>query len=118
MRRIDCPCKPLIVLTTILLFAVGCARQQERRSGTPEYHRIKGLVMAIEPARNRIIIAHEEIPNYMKAMTMPFVVRDSSLINGIEVGDSVFGVVARRPSGMWLDSLTVFRSARSSDHHQ
>jgi Cu/Ag efflux protein CusF len=118
MKRNVRPHTPLVVLTTILLFAVGCGRQQENQSGTPEHHRIKGLVMAIEPERNRIIIAHEEVPHFMKAMTMPFTFKDSSLIKGLEVGDSVLGIVARRQSEMWIDSLTVFRSARSAELHQ
>jgi Cu/Ag efflux protein CusF len=43
----------------------------------------------------------------MKAMTMPFTVRDSSMLRGIEVGDSVRGVVTVKKSEVWLDSLTV-----------
>jgi len=71
--------------------------------------------MALEPARNRVIIAHEEIPHYMKAMTMPFTVRDSSMLRGIEVGDSVRGAVTVQKSGVWLDSLTVIAKMSSPE---
>ena len=73
--------------------------------------------MALEPVRNRIIIAHEEIPHYMKAMTMPFTVRDSSLLRWIEVGDSVLGVVTVKKSEVWLDSLTIVARTGSSETH-
>ena len=99
----------------VLVCAVGCARQQQKQGIAVEYHRIRGLVMAVEPSRNRLIIAHEAIPHVMKAMTMPFFVKDSSLMKGVEVGDSVTGVVARRQSDMWLDSLTVVRTLSSPD---
>jgi len=71
--------------------------------------------MELEPSRNRVVIAHEEIPHYMKAMTMPFTVRDSSMLRGIEVGDSVRGVVIVSKSGARLDSLTVVARAASSE---
>jgi Cu/Ag efflux protein CusF len=71
--------------------------------------------MALEPARNRVIIAHEEIPYYMKAMTMPFTVRDISMLRGIGVGDSVRGIVTVKESEVWLDSLTVVVKMSSSE---
>jgi len=71
--------------------------------------------MALEPARNRVIIAHEKIPDYMKAMTMPFTVKDSSMLRGIEVGDSVRGVVTVKKSEVWLDSLIVVARIASSE---
>jgi len=108
----------LIALAIVLIVAAGCARHQENKAGAPEFHRIKGLVLAVDSSRNRLVIAHEEIPHYMKAMTMAFVVKDTSLLRGVEVGDSVIGVVARRQSEVWIDSITVFHSEPpSKDHH-
>jgi len=83
-----------------------------------QHHQIRGLVMALEPARNRIVIAHEEIPHYMKAMTMPFTVRDSSMLRGIEVGDSVSGVVTVKKSEVRLDSLIVVARVSSPEARQ
>jgi protein SCO1/2 len=97
----------VLALALVLVCGVGCSRQEGKPESSAEHHQIRGLVMALEPARNRIIIAHEEIPHYMKAMTMPFTVRDSSVLRGIEVGDSVRGAVIVKKSEVWLDSLTV-----------
>jgi protein SCO1/2 len=108
------------VLTLVLMLAcaVGCSRQEGKQESSAQHHQIRGLVMALEPARNRVIIAHEEIPHYMKAMTMPFTVRDSSILREIEVGDSVRGVVTVKRSEVWLDSLTVIaRTASSETRH-
>ena len=49
----------------------------------------QGEVRRIERDANSITIAHEDVPGYMPAMTMPFAVEDLSLLEGIEVGDRV-----------------------------
>lgn len=104
-----------VVLIGVLLLAsiVGCNKQE----GPAQRHQIKGLVMALDSTRNRVVIAHEEIPHYMKAMTMPFTVRESNVLRGIEVGDSVRGVVTVKKSEVWLDSLTVIARMSSSEPH-
>lgn len=48
-----------------------------------------GVVKSIEAEKKTILIAHQEIPNYMKAMTMQFDLRDASLVKGIAVGDKI-----------------------------
>ena len=100
---------PTQILLTLLVLscASGCDSQERKPVGAVQYYELKGLVMALEPSRNRVIIAHEEIPHFMKAMTMSFTVKDASLLQGIEVGDSVNGVLAVRRPDVWLDSLTV-----------
>ncbi|MCX6145134.1 MAG: copper-binding protein [Ignavibacteriales bacterium] len=97
----------LLFLIVVLLSANGCARQENGESRPARYHPLKGQVVALEPASSLITIAHEKIPDFMEAMTMPFSVKDSALFRGVEVGDSVRGVVAVRKPEIWLDSLTV-----------
>ncbi|MDP2886480.1 MAG: copper-binding protein [Ignavibacteria bacterium] len=98
----------------VLSCASGCGSQEGKPGGAVQYYELKGLVMALEPSRNRVIIAHEEIPHFMKAMTMSFTIKDTSLLQGIEVGDSVRGVLEVRRPDVWLDSLTVVENMTSS----
>lgn len=49
----------------------------------------KGVVRAIDASKKTILIAHEDIPGFMKAMTMEFDLRDASLAKGISVGDPI-----------------------------
>lgn len=108
MNRLARKNRTQILLTLLFLsWASGCGRQEGKPGGDVQYFELKGLVMALEPSRNRVIIAHEEIPHFMKAMTMSFTVKDTSLLQGIEVGDSVRGVLAVRRPDVWLDSLTI-----------
>jgi protein SCO1/2 len=97
----------LLVLVVLFLGVNGCGRQEKGENRPANYHHLRGQVVALEPASSLITIAHEKIPNFMEAMTMPFSVKDSALFRGVEVGDSVLGVVAIRKPEIWLDSLTV-----------
>ena len=48
-----------------------------------------GVVISIPPNKKMVVIRHDVIPGFMNAMTMPFNVADSSILNGIYPKDSV-----------------------------
>lgn len=48
-----------------------------------------GVVISITPNKKQVIIKHGTIPGFMEAMTMPFNVSDSSLLDDIHPKDSV-----------------------------
>lgn len=107
----------VLFLVIFLVSAAGCQTQAGKDPGSARTYHIKGLVMALQPARKRIVIAHEEIPQYMKAMTMPFSVPDTTRMQGIEVGDSVRGILVVEKSGAWLDSLIIIAKVPPSETH-
>jgi Cu/Ag efflux protein CusF len=86
----------ILLIIFLLVFTAGCGRSQEKPGSEIQRYQFKGLVMALERSRQRVTIAHGDIPNHMKAMTMSFAVKDTNLLRGIEVGDSVSGVLAVR----------------------
>jgi Cu/Ag efflux protein CusF len=57
--------------------------------GAIKRHEIRGVVQTITPSKSYVNIAHEAIPDYMDAMSMFFEVRDSTVLEGIAVSDSV-----------------------------
>jgi protein SCO1/2 len=66
------------------VFAAGsCARSAAR-----EYE-LEGQVLAIDRARQEITIKHGDIPRFMPGMTMPFKVRDATLLADRVPGDLV-----------------------------
>jgi protein SCO1/2 len=50
-------------------------------------------------------IAHEEIPNYMPAMTMPFMVRDSNSLRDLKIGDTVRFKLAVTSDDSWISEI-------------
>lgn len=49
----------------------------------------RGVVRKIDPAEGYVKIRHEDIPGFMRAMTMPFAFSDRSVVEGFAEGDAV-----------------------------
>jgi protein SCO1/2 len=54
---------------------------------------LKGIVLSVAPESGRVTIRHEEIPGFMKAMTMPFQPADESILGLLHPGDEVEGIL-------------------------
>ena len=94
-------------ITLFLTIAVlSCGKKQENDTDLVTF-RLRGRVVEIDTADKVVTIAHEEIPNYMHAMTMPFKVRRPELLRGVEPGDSVYATLAVTRVASWLETLTV-----------
>ena len=90
-----------------LMFMMSCG--ENRKNGDLEFVtlEIRGKVISVDPPKHSLTISHEEIPNYMMGMTMPFRVKDSTLLAGLQPGDSVRGTLAVSRVESWIASLTV-----------
>jgi len=66
---------------------------------------VKGVVTEVIADRNKVRIAHEEIPDYMAAMTMLFDVKEARELNGLQTGDEVsFDMVVTEDDG-WIENV-------------
>jgi protein SCO1/2 len=66
---------------------------------------VKGVIKELFPERKKVKIAHEEIPNYMEAMTMMLDVKEARELSGLQAGDSVaFRMLVTEDDG-WIDQL-------------
>jgi protein SCO1/2 len=66
----------------------------------------KGKVRAIGERKDNITIAHEDIPGYMKAMTMMFEVERPETIGDVKVGDDVTFTFSDRDGRLFVESLS------------
>jgi len=65
----------------------------------------RGVVRAIFPERNTIVLTHEDIPGYMVPMTMGFVVRDPRLYEGLDIGETIRFTVRGVPPDMVITAI-------------
>jgi protein SCO1/2 len=86
--------------------AISCGRKEEKNTDIATFP-LRGEVVEIDTAGKMITIAHHDIPNYMRAMTMPFRVKNPALLHGVAVGDSVHATLAVSRVESWLETLTV-----------
>jgi len=85
--------RALVVLALVLSSPLtsSCARDSEPTSSTegtgPVRYTTRGRIEALTPMRADI--AHEDVPGYMPAMTMPFFAKEEGQLASFTVGDSV-----------------------------
>ena len=101
-----------MVLTAVWSGAVliGCNKspgeQTLNSAGTNrQVFEVKGVLKEIKPNGRTALIAHEEIPNYMPAMTMDLDVKDKKELEGLAPGDAIsFRMVVTSDDG-WIENV-------------
>lgn len=72
----------------------GChagKQSQQTQTATPSYkvYRLRGKVVAGNPTTGEVTVAHEAIPGFMDAMTMPYKLKDPSILSELHPGDVI-----------------------------
>ncbi len=71
----------------------GCRRQQQsdQDSATASYkiYKLRGKIVATNPATAEVTLNHEAIPGFMEAMTMPYKLKDPSILDELHSGDTI-----------------------------
>jgi protein SCO1 len=72
----------------------GCHRQQNEvadsaRTSSYKVYKLRGKVMSTNPSTGEVTLNHDAIPGYMHAMTMPYKLKDASIISELHSGDVI-----------------------------
>ncbi|MGV3771651.1 MAG: SCO family protein [Verrucomicrobiales bacterium] len=85
--------------------SANSSASNDRANDTNQVFHVKGVIQSLQPEKNRAIIKHEEIPNYMAAMTMPLDVKNSNELAGLKPGDEVtFKMIVNEEEG-WIEEI-------------
>src|SRR5690349_19490529 len=88
------------VVAFFLAAAAGCSSRPAgpapKAAGTASTrtthtYKLVGVVMRVSAETGQVSIAHEAIPGFMDAMTMPFTIKDHGLLEDVKEGDAVEG---------------------------
>jgi protein SCO1 len=103
-----------LLILPALLALCGCDRSVPIRPGdgaatiqttNQRVYQVKGIVLAVKPNQKSVEIKHEAVPGYMPAMTMPFDVKDTNELAGLQPGDPVsFRLIDSGTEG-WIDQI-------------
>jgi protein SCO1 len=96
--------RTIALLWLLLPLAAGCTKNKETNLVT---FPLRGEVVRVDTAKLTLTVAHQAIPNYMNAMTMPFKVRDRNLLRPLAVGDSIQATLAVSRTESWLEQIAV-----------
>jgi protein SCO1/2 len=96
--------------TIIALAAVTLAAACTRAPAHPIYQ-LSGQILVVKPETNEVLVKHEDIPGFMPAMTMPYVVKDPALIKDRVAGDLITATLNVAPEGPFLTAIVKTGSA-------
>jgi len=96
-------------LKKLLYLGLGCAVLFAACQHGARRYQLRGQVMDKNVATNEITVDHEDIPGFMQAMTMPYKVKDSAVVQEVEPGDKIAAeiVVANNGNDYWLEDVRI-----------
>jgi protein SCO1/2 len=65
----------------------------------------RGVIIQVKPAERLLEIRHEEIKGYMPPMTMPFTVKDTNELAGLQPGDFVSFQLVDAGNDGWVEQI-------------
>ncbi len=65
----------------------------------------QGVLRSVTPSGSHAVIAHEDIPGFMSAMTMPFELTDPTVLDAVAPGDAIVFVFTSGPEGVHIRSV-------------
>jgi protein SCO1 len=89
----------------LLVTVLGGCKAESART-----YPLKGQILAIAgptrpDGRHEITVKHEDIPNFMPAMTMPYIVRPPTALDGLAPGDLFTATLVRANAELYLTDL-------------
>jgi Cu/Ag efflux protein CusF len=93
------------ILIAALVILTLCAVSCQKKPTTPVIHEGVGVIEEVNADASTVQINHEEIKGYMPPMSMPYKVRDKSLLEQIKTGDKVDFTIEDSSAGIFLIGL-------------
>jgi protein SCO1/2 len=94
----------ILLAGCVALALLGCGRSTNSDEGA-EHYDTRGIVRGFSPDRSAIEIQHENIPDFMPSMTMPFVARERKEIADLKTGDSISFRMTVTRNDFWVENV-------------
>ncbi len=103
-----------------LVALAGCHSGQNAVTQSPagqniKVYKLRGKVVATDASKGEVTLDHEAIPGFMDAMTMPYKLKDASILGELHPGDMITADVLVSPdpnADYLLDHIVVVAQAR------
>lgn len=83
------------------------ARTRQLVAGSQRTWHARGVVRAVLPELNVVVLTHEDLPGYMGSMTMGFRVHDPKLYDGLDIGDTVRFTLTGAPPNVEITAIAM-----------
>ncbi len=92
-------------VVAVLLAALAWLTACQTPTSAPQSFAVRGIIRAIKPDEQILIIAHEAIPNFMDAMTMPFKLKPGEPLGGLQLGDEIRFRLRVTGEESWIEGI-------------
>ncbi|MGA2276514.1 MAG: SCO family protein [Terracidiphilus sp.] len=100
----------------VLIALTGChSGQKQNSSQNDKVYHLRGKVVSTDAAQGEVTLNHEAIPGLMEAMTMPYKLKDASILGELHPGDVITADVLVSPdpnADYLLDHIVVIAQAK------
>jgi protein SCO1/2 len=112
----------ILAASVVLALAAltGChsgPKADQQASANPQFkiYKLRGKVISTNPATGEVTLAHEAIPGFMDAMTMPYKLKDPSVLSDLHPGDVLTAdlfVSQGEDADVFLDHIVVIAQGK------
>jgi protein SCO1/2 len=112
-----------LLASSLLAFVVltGCrtsptAEPQSSTSDNFKVYKLRGKVVSTDAAKSEVTLNHEAIPGFMEAMTMPYKLKNPSILSELHPGDILtadLDVPQNSDADVLLDRIVIVGQARA-----
>jgi protein SCO1 len=82
------------------------------QSGVKQYH-VRGVVVSTDAEKGEVTLDTEAIPGFMDAMTMPYTLRNTSVISELHPGDTITATLFASNTSDVLDQIVIVGQAKA-----
>jgi protein SCO1/2 len=107
----------LLVLVAAALTIIVSRRLHNghKSSDQTRTFQVQGIIRSVDLANKSIRISHQEIPDYMPAMTMPFTFKDRMMFKDLAAGENVQFELVVTADDSWIAHIERIRSDSPAD---
>lgn len=92
---------------SILLFVLCTLTVACKPKAHQERYPFHGVVISTDTRAHQALIKHEDVPGLMKGMTMPFNIREETVLAALKPGDVIQATLVKQEYESWLEDLKV-----------
>src|ERR1700743_243690 len=105
------------VLACTMGLGGGCRRKADTAASQPasnaqaKYYAVRGKIVMVDAEHKEIVLDAAAIPGFMEAMTMPYKLKNPSIITELHAGDSITATLIAADDSDLLDQIVIIAQA-------
>lgn len=100
--------------TLMVLLCLGLLSCKSQPAQQGKRYELKGTVVSVDRANKTATISHEEIKDFMEAMTMPYKFKEAWPLEVMKPGDQVQATLVVTDDSAWLEDVVITQKSAAS----